>query len=97
MWPLERGRLGHAPERVTASVTCKGEVEHVQNRSDVNFEKYPEGGTTSVSHKGDPTKSGYLTFDPGGIHTINCSSLDQDSESNNSPRCEPNKITESIL
>ena len=35
------------------------------------FEQYPEGGTLNVACEGDPTKSGYLTFDPGGLSIIN--------------------------
>ena len=47
--------------------------------------------------KGEPTKSEYLTFGQGGMSTINWSKLYQDSESNKSPRGEPNKITKEIL
>ena len=36
-----------------------------------NYGQDPEGGTTSVAREGDPTKAGYLTFDPGGISTMN--------------------------
>ena len=32
-----------------------------------NFPQDPAGGTTTVDHKGDTTKIGYLTFDPGGL------------------------------
>ena len=56
-----------------------------------HFEQYPEGGTVSVSRKGDPTKSGYLTFDLGGMSTINFSILDQDSDSNKSPKGKTDK------
>ena len=41
--------------------------------------------------EGDPTKSGYLPFDPGGLSTINGGTLYQDSESNKAPRGEANK------
>ena len=32
--------------------------------------------------KGDPTKSGYLTVDIGGMSAINCGTLYQESDSN---------------
>ena len=51
----------------------EGEVGHVPEGGGRNFEQDPEGVTASVDRKGDPTKSGYLTFDPGGMSTINCS------------------------
>ena len=35
------------------------------------FTKYLSGGTKIMFHKGDTTKSGYLTFDPCGMSTIN--------------------------
>ena len=57
----------NVPERVAASVALEREVRHIPEGGGGNFGKYPEGGTTSVSRKGDHTKSGYLTFDPGGM------------------------------
>ena len=46
-----------------------------------------------MAHKGDTTKPGYLTFDPGRISTINLNQniQDQDSETNKSPRGYQNK------
>ena len=61
----------HAPDRVTASVAHNVEVRHVPEGGGGNFEKYPKGVTASVAREGDPTKSGYLNFDPGGMSTIN--------------------------
>ena len=75
----------------------EGEVGHVPEGGGGKFEKYPEGGTTSVSRKGETTELEYLTFDPGGLSTIDLRKLDQDSDSKKSPRCEPNKSTKSIL
>ena len=49
----------------------QGEVGHVLEVGGGKFEKYHEGGTASVSHELYPTKSGYITFDPVGVFTIN--------------------------
>ena len=66
-----QGRLGNAPKRVTASVACEGEVRHVPYGGSGNFGQYIEGGTTSMDCEVDPNNSGYFTFDPGGMSTIN--------------------------
>ena len=65
--------VGKSSEIFTAIMACKGEVEHAPEGGGRNFEQYPEGGTDSVTRKVDPAKSGYLTFDPGGMSTINWS------------------------
>ena len=49
----------------------EGEARQVPEGGGRNFGQDPEGGTVSVSHEGDPTKSGYLVFEPGGVYTIN--------------------------
>ena len=51
---------------------CNGEARHTQEGYGRKFGQYTEGGMSSVAHEGDTTNSGYLTFDPGGISTINC-------------------------
>ena len=48
-----------------------GEVRHVQEGGGRNLGKYTDGGTASVASEGEPTKSGYLTFDPVEMSTIN--------------------------
>ena len=51
------------------------------------FGQDPEGGTASVVCEVDTTKLGYLTFDPGGMSTINCRKIGgQVSEYSISPR-----------
>ena len=62
---------------------------HIPEGGAGNFVKYPEG-TVSVARKGYPTKSGYFTFEPGGISTINWKMLDQESQSNKASRVETN-------
>ena len=57
-------------------------MKHVSEGDGINFRKYTEGGTASVFCKGDPTKSGYLTVDIGGMSAINCGTLYQESDSN---------------
>ena len=90
MQPRLRGRVCRAPERVTASVACKGGVGHVPEVGGGKFEQYTEGGTASVSLKGDPKNPGYITFEPGGLSTIKWIPTGvQVSESNRSPRGEP--------
>ena len=63
--------MDHAKERVTTSVACEVEIMHTPEVVGGNFEQYYEGVATSVARKGDPTKTGCLTFDPGGMSTIN--------------------------
>ena len=62
-------------------MTHGGEVGNVPEGVGGNFEQNPEGGTASVARKGDSAKSGYLTFDPDGISTINWRTIYQESES----------------
>ena len=71
--PHRRGIVGHAPDRVTARVAHQGEARQVPEIGGGKFRQYPEGGTASVDLQGDPTKSGYLNFDLGGMSTINWS------------------------
>ena len=75
----------------------EGEVIHVPEVGGGKFGQYTEGGTTRVDFKGEPTKSGYLTFYLGGMSTINWSILYQDPESKNNPIGEINKSTKTIL
>ena len=49
----------------------EGEVRQFPEVGGGNFGRYPKVFTTIVTLKGEPTKSGYLTFDPGGMFTIN--------------------------
>ena len=72
-------------------------MRHISEGGVRNFGQDPELGTTSVSRKGDTTKSGYLIFDPSGMSSINWRKLDQESESNNAYRVETNKSTKEIL
>ena len=46
-------------------------MRHVPEGGGGKFGKYPEGVTARVSRDRDPINSWYLTFDPGGIFTIN--------------------------
>ena len=50
-----------------------GEVGHAPEGGRGNFTLDSVGGTTSVNYKGDTTKLGYITFDPGGVSTIDWS------------------------
>ena len=52
-------------------MACEGEVRHIPEGVDGNFVQDPEIGTASVDHNGDPIDSGYFTFDPDGMSTIN--------------------------
>ena len=63
--------MGHTPEKVVAKLDREGEVRHDQEDSVRNFGQDPEGGTTSVVHEEESTKSGYLKFESGGMPTIN--------------------------
>ena len=63
--------MGDKPEKVTASLDFEGELRQAPEDSEVKLKTDPEGGTTSVAQKGYPTKAGYLTFDLGGVSTIN--------------------------
>ena len=49
----------------------KVEVGHLSDEGGGEFIPYPVGGTASVVHKGEPKKSVYLTFDPGGMSKTN--------------------------
>ena len=59
----------HTSDRITASSAREGEVRHVPEGGVRNFGQDPEGGTVNVAREGDPTKSGYLNFEPGGMYT----------------------------
>ena len=72
-------------------------MRHIPEVGGRHFGQYPERGTASVAREGEPTKSGNLTFEPGGMSTINWRTLDQESYSNKASRGETNKITKSIL
>ena len=45
-------------------------MRHAQQKCDSNFGQDPDGGTASVAGKGETTKSGYITSDPGQMSTI---------------------------
>ena len=53
MLPYRQGKVGYAPNKVTASVDCEVKVRHVPDGGGGNFGKYCEGGTASVSHEGN--------------------------------------------
>ena len=54
------------------------------------FEQYPEGSTTSVASEVEPTRSGYLNLDPGGMSKINWRQKGgQVSDYSRSPRGDP--------
>ena len=72
-------------------------MKHIPKRGGGNIRKYLEVGTASVDLKVDTTKSGYITFDPGGMSTIDYRALYQESESNKACRGETNKSTNTIL
>ena len=55
----------------------EGEVGHDPEGGSRKFEQDPEGGTASVANKGYPTKSGYSTFEPGGMPTFNWKAIYQ--------------------
>ena len=71
--PCRQRRVGPTTQRVTSRVAHKVEVRHVPEGGGGNFGQDTEGVNTIVDHNGDPNKSGYLNFDPGGISTINWS------------------------
>ena len=86
--------MGHPPDRVEADVDCEVEVSHIPEGGGGNFVQDPEVGTTGVACEGETTKSGYLTFEPGGISTINWRLTGgQVLESSRSPRGEPSSET----
>ena len=79
--------MGHPPERVTVSVYREGEVRYIPEGGGRHFGQDPELGTASVAGEGEITNSGYLTFFPGGISTINRRPIGgQVSESTRAPR-----------
>ena len=47
------------------------EVGHIPEGGGVNFTPDPAGINTRVTRKEYLTQSGYLTFDPSGLSTIN--------------------------
>ena len=72
-------------------------MRHAPNGGGGNILQDPELGTTNVARKGDPTKSGYLIFDPNKMSTINWKILYQDTESSKASRGKTNKSTKAIL
>ena len=56
-------------------MTYKGELGHVLEGGGGNFKPVPTGSTTIVGCEGEPSKSGYLTSDPGWLSTINWRTL----------------------
>ena len=50
-------------------------MRHASDGGGGNFGQDIEGGNTSVARELDTTKSGCLTFDPGGMSTINWSPI----------------------
>ena len=50
-------------------------MRHGSDGGGGNFGQDIEGGNTSVARELDTTKSGCLTFDPGGMSTINWSPI----------------------
>ena len=63
--------MGNPTERVAESLAHKGEVKHVPEGGGEKFGQDPKVGTTGVAREVDSIKSGFLTFDPGGMSTIN--------------------------
>ena len=63
--------MGDKYEKVAAILAFEGELGQALKESEGNLKPYPEGGTASVSRKGYTTKSGYLTFNPGSVSTMN--------------------------
>ena len=92
MIPCHQDRVGHAAERVIVSISCEVEVRHITEGCGENFLKDPEVGTASLTRNGNSTKSFYLTFDPGGMYTINWKTLYQELESNKAYRGETKKV-----
>ena len=85
-----QGRLGRNPEIAAARVDRGGELRHVPEGGAEKIVQYPEGGIASVDCEGDPTKSGYLAFDPGVVSIINWRQTGgQVSESSRYPRFDP--------
>ena len=58
-------------KKVAAILAFEGELGQAPEKSDGNLIPYPEGGNASVSRKGYAIKSGYLTFYPGSVSTMN--------------------------
>ena len=75
--PCRRGIVRHASERVTESVSCKGEIGPLPEGGGETLTTYNVVVNSRVYFYGETTKSGYLTFDPGGMSTINWSKSDQ--------------------
>ena len=67
--PYHRGTVGHPQERDASRVSLGVEVVHFPEVGDRDITPDPAGGTASVSHKGDTTKLGCITFYPGGMYT----------------------------
>ena len=63
--------MSEKPDKVTATLACQGEPGQAPEGTEEDLKPDPEGGTTSVAHEGERTMSGYPTFDPSWISTIN--------------------------
>ena len=53
--------------KITLQTLCQGSVGYRQERREENFASEPAGGTKSGDRDIESTKSGYITFDPGGL------------------------------
>ena len=69
--PRQQGRICDKLEKVTEILACGVESGQAPGVSEGNIKPNPEVGTASVAGKGKPAKSGYLTFYPSGMSTIN--------------------------
>ena len=67
--------MGAKPEKVTENLAFKGKLGQSPESSEEKIALNPEEGTAIVDHEGVTTKSGYLTFYPCEIPTINCTAL----------------------
>ena len=86
--------MGHVPETV---IDRMKKVRHVPETGGRKFGQYPECGTPSVACEGEPTKSGYLNFDPGEMSTINWRKLYQESDSNRDSIGKTKRSTKEIV
>ena len=74
MLPRSEGEYVTPQKKYTESLANRGEVGHVPEGGGRRFIPDPSGVTTSAVFYGDPTNSGNITFDPGGMYTMNWSS-----------------------
>ena len=97
LFPCRQEKLCHTLEGYTARVDLEEEVRNTLYEGSGVYTPYPEGGTASVAHEGDTTKSAYLTFEICGMYKINWGTIDQESESNKYHTSEPNESAKAIL